>query len=66
MDGIFVDGHTPRQVGNFPGCTYCYPEVASVGKTEEALKEEGVDTRSASSRSRLLEKLRLLVRPKDL
>ena len=43
VDGIFVDGHTPRQVGNFPGCTYCYPEVASVGKTEEALKEEGVD-----------------------
>lgn len=43
VDGIFVEGHTPRQVGNFPGCTYCYPEVASVGKTEEALKEDGVD-----------------------
>ena len=43
VDGLFVEGHTPRQVGNFPGCTYCYPEVASVGKTEEALKEEGVD-----------------------
>ena len=43
VDGIFVEGYIPRQVGNFPGCTYCYPEVASVGKTEEALKEEGVD-----------------------
>lgn len=42
VDGLFVEGHTPRRVGNFPGCTYCYPEVASVGKTEEALKEEGV------------------------
>lgn len=43
VDGLFVDGFTPRRVGNFPGCTYCHPEVASVGKTEEALKEEGVD-----------------------
>ncbi|MGB1874354.1 MAG: dihydrolipoyl dehydrogenase [Akkermansiaceae bacterium] len=43
VEGLFVDGHTPRQVGNFPGCTYCHPQVASVGKTERALKEEGVD-----------------------
>jgi dihydrolipoamide dehydrogenase len=43
VEGIFVDGHTPRRVENFPGCTYCHPEVASVGKTERALKEEGVD-----------------------
>jgi len=43
VEGLFVEGHTPRQVGNFPGCTYCHPQVASVGKTERALKEEGVD-----------------------
>lgn len=43
VEGIFVEGHTPRQVGNFPGCTYCNPQVASVGKTERALKEEGID-----------------------
>lgn len=43
VEGLFVEGHTPRQVDNFPGCTYCYPEVASVGKTEEALKEAGID-----------------------
>ena len=43
VEGIFVEGHTPRQVENFPGCTYCYPEVASVGKTEEALKEAGIE-----------------------
>lgn len=42
VEGLFVEGHTPRQVGNFPGCTYCHPQVASVGKTERALKEEGV------------------------
>ena len=43
VDGMFVDGHTPRKVTNFPGCTYCHPQVASVGKTERALKEEGVE-----------------------
>lgn len=43
VEGLFVDGHTPKQVGNFPGCTYCNPQVASVGKTERALKEEGID-----------------------
>lgn len=42
VDGIFVDGFTPKRVDTFPGCTYCYPEIASVGKTEQALKDEGV------------------------
>jgi dihydrolipoamide dehydrogenase len=27
---------------NIPGCTYCQPQVASVGQTERALKEKGV------------------------
>ena len=43
VDGLFVDGFKPRKVTNFPGCTYCHPQVASVGKTERALKEEGVE-----------------------
>ena len=43
VEGLFVDGHIPRKVGNFPGCTYCHPQVASVGKTERALKDDGVD-----------------------
>ncbi len=43
VEGMFVEGHTPRKVGNFPGCTYAHPQVASVGKTERALKEEGID-----------------------
>lgn len=42
VEGLFIDGHQPRQVNNFPGCTYCHPQVASVGKTERTLKEEGV------------------------
>jgi dihydrolipoamide dehydrogenase len=28
---------------NVPGCTYCQPQVASVGYTERALKEKGVE-----------------------
>ncbi len=41
VDGLF-GGHTPRKVGVFPGCTYCQPQVASVGMTERALKEKGI------------------------
>ena len=29
--------------GNIPGCTYCTPEVASVGLTEAQAKEKGYD-----------------------
>ncbi|NMH86062.1 dihydrolipoyl dehydrogenase [Flavivirga algicola] len=29
--------------GNIPGCTYCSPEVASVGLTEKQAKEKGLD-----------------------
>ncbi len=43
VEGMFDDAHDVKRVGDFPGCTYCYPEVASVGKTERALKEEGID-----------------------
>jgi dihydrolipoamide dehydrogenase len=33
----------PLDYGNIPGCTYCTPEVASVGMTEKAAKEAGYD-----------------------
>ncbi|MDG2343717.1 MAG: dihydrolipoyl dehydrogenase [Flavobacteriales bacterium] len=33
----------PIDYGNIPGCTYCSPEVASVGMTEKAAKEAGHD-----------------------
>ena len=53
-----IAGHHPEPIdyGNIPGCTYCFPEVASVGMTEEAAKEAGHDIKvgkfpfSASSR----------------
>jgi dihydrolipoamide dehydrogenase len=38
-------GHHPQLLdyGNIPGCTYCSPEVASVGMTEKAAKESGIE-----------------------
>ncbi|MEI7955144.1 MAG: dihydrolipoyl dehydrogenase [Verrucomicrobiota bacterium] len=42
VEGLYLQGHTPRKVKNFPGCTYCHPQVASVGKTERELKAAGV------------------------
>jgi dihydrolipoamide dehydrogenase len=43
VEGLYVEGHKVRKVTNFPGCTYCHPQVASVGKTERALKAEGIE-----------------------
>ena len=38
-----IAGHHPEPIdyNNIPGCTYCWPEVASVGLTEEQAKEKG-------------------------
>jgi dihydrolipoamide dehydrogenase len=33
----------PLDYNNIPGCTYCSPEIASVGYTEKAAKEKGYD-----------------------
>ena len=33
----------PLDYGNVPGCTYCSPEIASVGLTEAQAKEKGFD-----------------------
>ncbi len=41
VEGMFA-AKTPRKVVNFPGCTYCQPQVASVGLTERAAKEKGL------------------------
>lgn len=40
-----IAGHNPEPLdyNNIPGCTYCNPEVASVGYTEEAAKEAGYE-----------------------
>lgn len=38
-----IAGHHPEPLNysNIPGCTYCSPEIASVGMTEKAAKEAG-------------------------
>ena len=38
-----IAGHHPEPLDykNIPGCTYCSPEIASVGYTEKAAKEAG-------------------------
>jgi dihydrolipoamide dehydrogenase len=41
VEGIFTE-HKPKRVKVFPGCTYCQPQVASVGLTERAAKEQGL------------------------
>ena len=41
VEGIFA-GHTPKKIETFPGCTYCQPQVASIGLTERAAKEKGL------------------------
>jgi dihydrolipoamide dehydrogenase len=40
-----IAGHhvEPLDYGNIPGCTYTYPEIASVGMTEKAAKEKGYE-----------------------
>jgi dihydrolipoamide dehydrogenase len=44
VEGIFGIAK-PRKVEVFPGCTYCQPQVASVGLTERAAKEKGLKYR---------------------
>ena len=40
-----ITGHDvePIDYGNIPGCTYCFPEIASVGLTEAKAKEKGIN-----------------------
>lgn len=40
-----IAGHHPEPLNynNIPGCTYCSPEIASVGYTEKAAKEAGFE-----------------------
>lgn len=42
VNGMFGQ-EEPKRVTLFPGCTYCHPQVASVGITEEKAKEQGID-----------------------
>ena len=59
VDGMF-DQTEPRKIREFPGCTYCQPQVASIGLTERAARESGKKFRigkfpfSASGKARAI------------
>ena len=43
VEHIAGKGHGGVDYDNVPNCTYCYPEVASVGLTEVQAKEQGLE-----------------------
>ena len=42
VEGMFVQDAQPKKPRYIPGCTYCHPQVASIGRRERELKENGV------------------------
>lgn len=42
VNGMFGHGK-PKRVKDFPGCTYCQPQVGSTGMTERAAREKGLN-----------------------
>lgn len=42
-EGKFDHQPEPLDYGNVPGCTYCTPEIASVGMTEKQAREAGYE-----------------------
>jgi len=43
VENIAGKNPEPLDYGNIPGCTYCTPEIASVGMTEKQAKEAGYE-----------------------
>ncbi|MEX2380142.1 MAG: dihydrolipoyl dehydrogenase, partial [Vicingaceae bacterium] len=43
VEKIAGESPQPLDYNNIPGCTYCSPEIASVGYTEKAAKDAGYD-----------------------
>ncbi|HEX7239738.1 MAG TPA: dihydrolipoyl dehydrogenase [Longimicrobiaceae bacterium] len=43
IEAIHGDPHAGIDYSNIPNCTYCHPEVASVGLTEEQAREQGLE-----------------------
>ncbi|NNM85079.1 MAG: dihydrolipoyl dehydrogenase [Phycisphaerales bacterium] len=43
VERMFKASDREMDYGLVPGCTYCYPQVASVGLTEKACKEKGLE-----------------------
>jgi len=45
VEKIAGENPEPIDYGNIPGCTYCHPEISSVGLTEAKAKEAGYEIR---------------------
>jgi dihydrolipoamide dehydrogenase len=45
VEKIAGENPEPIDYGNIPGCTYCSPEISSVGLTEAKAKEAGYDVK---------------------
>jgi dihydrolipoamide dehydrogenase len=45
VDAITGNHAEPLDKNKIPGCTYCHPQIASVGLTEARAKEQGYDIR---------------------
>ena len=50
-----VKGVHPMKTENIPGCTYCQPQVASIGLTEAAAKAKEAETRKTAAQSKMKE-----------
>jgi dihydrolipoamide dehydrogenase len=53
-----IAGHHPEPIDytSIPGCTYCHPQVASIGMTEEKAKAEGHEVKIGKFPNRALGK----------
>jgi len=43
LEKKFAHKPEPLDYANIPGCTYCTPEIASVGYSEKAARDAGID-----------------------
>jgi dihydrolipoamide dehydrogenase len=57
-----IAGKNPRPINydRVPGCTYCQPEVASVGLTEEKARERGFDVKVGKFPTAVIAKAQIL------
>ncbi|MCS7064485.1 MAG: dihydrolipoyl dehydrogenase [Methylacidiphilales bacterium] len=42
VEGLFIPGKKPHKITTTPACTYCQPQIASIGLTEKQAKEKGL------------------------
>jgi dihydrolipoamide dehydrogenase len=56
-----IAGRTPGRINydQVPGCTYCDPEIGSVGLTEQKAKERGYDVKTGSFKFGVLGRARI-------